>query len=302
MTRAFPASLSAVELQVLAHAVRETYMEIFPSRGVERRLDVLEPGSYVAITCSPKWGVDETLDLGARLIGRGFRVVPHIAAKMVRDQAHLREIMRRLAELGVESIFVPGGDAPQPLGPYATALELLRDIAGFDHRLWHIGVAAHPEGHPSVDAETLLRDLAAKQLFANYLVTQMCFDAGTLTAWLGLIRSRGITMPAWVGLPGAFDRSALLATSLRIGVGASLRFLRDRGKIARKLLGPKIYRPDALLYELAPALVKPEFGIAGFHLFSFNRVEQSENWRQQFVADCAAAQTGETSCDQRSTS
>jgi methylenetetrahydrofolate reductase (NADPH) len=221
---------------------------------------------------------------------------------MVRDQAHLQEIMRRLSDLGVESIFVPGGDAPRPLGPYATAFELLRDIAGFDHRLRHIGVAAHPEGHPSVDAETLLLALAAKQAHATYLVTQMCFDAGALAAWLGLIRTRGITMPAWIGLPGVFDRSALLAASLRIGVGASLRFLRDRGRIVRKLLGPKIYRPDALLYELAPRLAKPELGIAGFHLFSFNRVEQSENWRRQFVADCATDQTGEASCDQRSIS
>jgi methylenetetrahydrofolate reductase (NADPH) len=168
--------------------------------------------------------------------------------------------------------------------------------------LRHIGVAAHPEGHPSVDAETLLLALAAKQAHATYLVTQMCFDAGALAAWLGLIRTRGITMPAWIGLPGVFDRSALLAASLRIGVGASLRFLRDRGRIVRKLLGPKIYRPDALLYELAPRLAKPQLGIAGFHLFSFNRVEQSENWRRQFVADCATNQTGEASCDQRSIS
>jgi len=285
MARPLQAPLPTVECQALAHAVHETYMEIFPSPSIERRLDSLEPGSYVAVTCSPTRGVDETLDLTERLIGRGFRVVPHVAAKMVRGQGHLREIMRRLTDLSVESIFVPGGDAPRPLGPYVTALELLRDIAGFDHRLRHIGVAAHPEGHPAVDPETLLRELAAKQPYANYLVTQMCFDASALAAWLGLIRARGITMPAWIGLPGVFDRGALLAASIRIGVGASLRFLRDRGRIVRKLLGPGIYRPDALLFELAPHLAKPELGIAGFHLFSFNRVERSENWRRQFVAD-----------------
>jgi methylenetetrahydrofolate reductase (NADPH) len=91
-------------------------------------------------------------------------------------------------------------------------------------------------------------------------------------------------MPAWIGLPGVFDRSALLAASMRIGVGASLRFLRDRGRMVRKLFGPKTYHADMLLFELAPQLAKPELGIAGFHLFSFNRVEQSENWRRQFVA------------------
>ena len=277
--------LTEMERQALAHAVQETYMEIFPSPSIEQRLGVLEPNSYVAVTCSPARGVDVTLELCAHLIGRGFRVVPHIAAKMVRDHGHLQEIMRRIGAIGADSIFVPGGDAPHPLGQYATALQLLRDIAGLDHRLKHIGVGAHPEGHPAVDAESLLRELAAKQPFATYLVTQMCFDATALAAWLRMIRSRGITMTAWIGLPGVFDRAALLAASLRIGVGASLRMLRDRGRLVRRLLGPKIYRPDGFLNELAPTLAQPEAGIAGFHLFCFNRVEQSEAWRRQFVAD-----------------
>lgn len=277
-------SLPTVERRALAHAVHKTYMEIFPSPTIERQLHCLERGSYVAITCSPKHGVDETLNHAADLVRHKFRIVPHIAAKMVRSREHLREIMLRLADLGVDSIFVPGGDAPRPLGPYPTALDLLRDIASHGHQLRHVGVAAHPEGHPAVAPDVLLRELAAKQEFANYLVTQMCFDATVLTAWLRRIRANGITMPAWLGLPGVFDRTALLTASLRIGVGASLRFLRHRGGIVGKLLGPKAYRPDALLYELAPELAKPEQGIAGFHLFSFNRVEQSENWRRQFIA------------------
>lgn len=285
MAQPIQASLSDVERQALALAMHETYMEIFPSPSIEQRLDVLEPCSYVAVTCSPVRGVDVTLDLSERLVGRGFRVVPHIAAKMVRDHGHLQEIMRRLGDLGVESIFVPGGDAPRPLGEYATALQLLRAIAEFDHRLQHIGVAAHPEGHPAVDSESLLRELAAKQPYATYLVTQMCFDAAALAAWLRMIRDRGITMPAWIGLPGVFDRAALLAASLRIGVGASLRLLRDRGRLVRRLFGPKVYRPDMFLNEFAPRLAELEFGIAGFHLFCFNKVRESEDWRRQFIAD-----------------
>lgn len=284
MTSSSWARLSEMERQALAHAVHQSYMEVFPSPSVEHRLDVLEPRSYVAITCSPTHGVDATLDLTERVVRRGFRVVPHVAAKMVRDHRHLQQIMRRLGDLGVDSIFVPGGDAPRPLGPYATALELLRDIAVFDHRFRHIGVAAHPEGHPAVDSESLLRELAAKEPIANYLVTQMCFDAAALADWLRLIRGRGITMTAWIGLPGVFNRAALLSASLRIGVGASLRLLRDRGRLVGRLFGPKTYRPDAFLHELAPRLADPKLGIAGFHLFCFNRVEQSETWRRQFVA------------------
>lgn len=284
MTRPSPDRLPAAQRQALARAVHESYMEVFPSASVEHRLEVLEPRSYVAITCSPTHGVDATLELTGRVVRRGFRVVPHVAAKSVRDRGHLRDIVRRFGDLGVDSLFVPGGDAGRPLGPYATAAQLLRDLAALDHPFRHIGVAAHPEGHPSIDPETLLLELAAKQAVANYLVTQMCFDAGALAAWLRLIRGRGITMTAWIGLPGVFDRAALLAASLRIGVGASLRLLRDRGRLVGRLFGPKVYRPDAFLRELAPQLADPAQGVAGFHIFCFNRVEPSENWRRQYVA------------------
>jgi methylenetetrahydrofolate reductase (NADPH) len=253
MSRSLHSLPQEAERQALAYALQESYMEVFPSQSIEYKLDVLAPRSYVAITCSPTAGVDATLDLTARVVRRGFRVVPHIAAKMVRDRGHLQQIMHRVRDLGVDSIFVPGGDAPRPLGPYPTARHLLREIA-------------------------------AKQSYANYFVTQMCFDASVLAGWLRLVRSRGITMTAWIGLPGVLDRSALLAASIRIGVGASFRLLRDRGRMIRKLLGPKMYRPDKFLLELAPLLAQPEPGIAGFHLFCFNRVVQSEDWRRQFVA------------------
>lgn len=292
MTATAAAGLTAPQWRALAHAVRETYMEVFPSPSVEERLAVLEPGAWVAVTCSPTKGVEPTLELCTRLAARGFRLVPHIAARMVRDRAHLGEILSRIADLGIDSIFVPGGDAPQPLGSYARALDLLRDIADHDHRLRHVGVAAHPEGHPAVDDETLLRELAAKQAYANYLVTQMCFDAATLVGWLRAVRARGITLTAWLGLPGVFDRRALLAASLRIGVGASLRQLRHRGGLVGRLLGPGSYRPDPLLYGIAPALEDASLGVAGFHLFCFNAVAQSEDWRRRFVAGCQAHQTG----------
>ncbi len=270
---------------ILAASVREAYMEIFPTATIESRLDVLEPGSYVAVTCSPTKGVDETLQLSERLAKRGFKVVPHIAAKTVRDRSHLREIMARLADTPIVSIFVPGGDAAKAVGEYSAAYELLRDIADFDHRFAEIGVAAHPEGHPSVDGDELLRHLLMKQEYANYLVTQMCFDAGVLGRWLREIRAYGITMPAWFGLPGVSDRNTLLKTSLRIGVGDSLRYLKNRGGIAAQLLKSKSYRPDELLFALAPYLSDPTFGIGGHHIYCFNQVERTEQWRHDFLTE-----------------
>jgi len=279
--------VSDAQRLALAETVRQAYMEIFPTASVEATLDVLQPESYVAITCSPSKGVDETLAMAERLAQRGFKVVPHVAAKMVKDEAHLREIMARLDDMPVESIFVPGGDASRPVGKYSTALELLRDIAEFEHRFTNIGVAAHPEGHPAVSNDVLLDQLLKKQEFANYLVTQMCFDADIIGGWIREIREDGVTLPVWIGLPSVSDRSTLMKTSLRIGVGNSLRYLKNHSNIVVRLLKTKNYRPDDLLVDLAPHLADPLFDIHGHHIYCFNQVAAAEQWRHEFLADLA---------------
>ena len=277
--------LSEIERQALANSVHEAYMEIFPTDSIEEKLDVLEPNSFVAVTCSPSKGVEVTLDMSERIAARGFKVVPHVAAKMVRDRAHLREIMARLDDMPIMSLFVPGGDATKPAGVYETALDLLRDIADFDHRFEDIGVAGHPEGHPSVSDEVLLRELIKKQEFSNYLVTQMCFDADVIGSWIRRMRSAGVTLPVWLGLPGVSNRATLMTTSLRIGVGNSLRYLKNHGKIAMRLLKTRDYRPDKLLFGLAPYLSDPELDIRGHHIYCFNQVAKSEQWRNEFLAE-----------------
>jgi len=275
--------LEAKEKEVLAHTVHEAYMEVFPTDSIEEKLNVLEPGSYVAVTCSPTKGVDVTLDMCERLALRGFKVVPHIAARMVRDKAHLREIVAHLDDLPIISIFVPGGDAETPSGDYETALSLLRDMAELEHKFTEIGVAAHPEGHPAASDEDLIKALLDKQEVANYLVTQMCFDADLVGSWLRAIRERGVHLPAWLGLPGVADRGSLLKTSMRIGVGDSLRYLKKNSRVAAKLMLSNEYRPDDLLFDLAPYLADPEYNIEGHHVYCFNLVEKTEQWRHEFL-------------------
>jgi methylenetetrahydrofolate reductase (NADPH) len=275
---------SETERRALANSVHEAYMEIFPTDSVESKLEVLEPGAFVAVTCSPSKGVDVTLDMSARIAARGFKVVPHVAAKMVKDETHLREIMARLDDMPIESLFVPGGDVSKPAGKYRKALDLLRDIAEFDHRFDAIGVAGHPEGHPAVTDDVLLEELLKKQEFSNYVVTQMCFNADIIGNWVHDIRDAGVTLPVWVGLPSVSNRISLMTTSLRIGVGNSLRYLKNHGNIAAQLLKTKEYRPDDLLVDLAPYISDPELNIQGHHIYCFNQVAKAEQWRHDFLA------------------
>jgi methylenetetrahydrofolate reductase (NADPH) len=268
---------------VLASMMRRAYLEIIPTRTIVERLAHLERHSYVAITCSPANGVEPTLDMVDELRAlpdeRRLYLIPHVAARVVRDKGHLREILARLDEAGVESVFVPGGDAEQPAGDYDCALDLLRDIAEIGHRFDYVGVAAHPEGHQLVGDAELLRLLKEKQKVANYLVTQMCFDPELLVRWLRSIRREGVTLPAWVGLPGVADFPKLIALSMRIGVGQSIRVLKKQKGLVRRMIAARPYQPDALLSGLQPYLDDPVLDIPGFHLFSFNDVERTERWR-----------------------
>lgn len=270
---------STQEHEALVRDLREAYMEVFPAPGIANQLKILEPNSYVAVTCSPAKGVDETLDLTETLIDAGFRVVPHVAARNVRDNAHLRRILQRLETLKIESLFVPGGDRQEPEGEFATALQLLSAIDAIGHNIREIGIAAHPEGHPDVDDDTLLDELKKKQALCQYMVTQMCFDADALGAWLHNVRSLGITLPVWIGLPGVIDRAKLIRTSFRIGVGESLRFLRGKPKVAAQLMKSSVYKPDDLVMKLAKYQADPGNSIAGYHLFCFNQVDETEQWR-----------------------
>lgn len=269
--------------QVLAGMMGQAYLEVIPTKTIVDRLVHLPQHSYLSITCSPATGVGPTLDMVDELRAlpeeRQLKLVPHIAARVVRDKGHLREILARLDEAEIESVFVPGGDAVKPAGDYDCSLDLLRDIADIGHTFEDVGVAAHPEGHPLVDNDELLRLLKEKQQYANYLVTQMCFDSDVMISWLRTIREAGVTLPAWLGLPGVAEIPKLISLSLKIGVGQSVNVLRKQKGLVRKIISAKPYQPDDLLAGLVPYLDDPVLDIPGFHLFSFNNVEKTERWR-----------------------
>lgn len=269
--------------QNLARLLEQAYLEVFPTRTILDRLIHIPRHSYVAITCSPVHGLEPTLELMEKLRAlpeeRQLKLIPHIAARMVRDKGHLREVVARIEAANVDSVFVPGGDAPKPVGQYTCALDLLRDMAEIGHDIKDIGIASHPEGHPLVDNRELLRFLLEKQQFATYMVTQMCFNPQAIVDWLRGIREAGVSLPAWLGLPGVANRSKLISLSLRIGVGQSLNILKKQKGLFRKMISAKPYQPDDLLAGLEPHLSDPELNIPGFHLFSFNDIERTERWR-----------------------
>ena len=73
----------------------------------------------------------------------------------------------------------------------------------------------------------------------------------------------------------------LLRTSLRIGLGESVRFLRGHAGWLRRLAFRRYYSPDKLLARLAPVFSDPAARIAGIHVYTFNELERTERWRRR---------------------
>ena len=256
-----------------------TQFEVLPlERSVELAEQLPQP-ERLTVTCSPRHGPDESVAIARRLRALGHDVTVHVAARMVRGRAHLDELLDGMAQADAD-LFLIGGDATPPLGPWSSAVDLLPLVAEHPQRPSEIGIAGYPEGHPLIESGTLADALEEKSALAGYITTQLCFDPEALLAWLRDTRERGVTLPVLVGLPGVVSRRRLLEMSVRIGVGPSLSFLRKQRGL-RKLLGPSTVTPDRVYDGLAPYLEDRELNIMGFHYYTFNQVVDTWKWERE---------------------
>jgi methylenetetrahydrofolate reductase (NADPH) len=233
----------------------------------------------VTVTTSPRKGLEPTLVLAEQLAGHGYTVVPHLAARHVRDRRHLAELAARLREAGASDVLVMAGDAEEPAGEFDGSLPLLRALAELGGPFRDVGITGYPESHAFISDEATIRSMFEKEEFATYIVSQICFDPHVTAAWVAAVWERGTHLPIHIGLPGAVPCPKLRRISERIGVGASLGLLPDAGN----------FDPDALVAGLEESLDRPRRNVGGFHVFTFNDLGGTERWRQRALAGVPAA-------------
>ena len=276
-------ALSRPQSAALATILRAPTFELVPLKNVLDQAAFLPAGATVSVTASPAKGIEATVALCEQLQALGFRAVPHLSARMVRDRAHLADLIAWLEGAGVDRAFIVGGDAKEP-GDFPDGRSLLREMADIGHPLAEIGIPCYPQGHSFIADAPLLEALRAKAAFASYMTTQLCFDPAAIRSWLAARRAEGITLPVHVGLPGVAEPQRLLAISARIGVADTHRFLvKNTQFIARLIRSGGFYRPDGLLEGLAPVIADPAMGIVDLHLYTFNAVDVTERWRHGFL-------------------
>jgi len=268
-------------MSTLDALLRDPRYEVFPAKGTEQAVTEWVPrGMTVTVTASPVKGLDPTIDLTEKLAARGYRVVPHLAARSVTGEDHLADIVGRLKACGVDDVFVPGGDATRPAGPFDSALPLLERLAEMGNPFARIGITGYPESHPKINDDITIQSMWDKRKYASYIVSNVCFDPAGIGRWIQRIRARGVTLPLYVGLAGPAERTRLVRMAAVAGATESARFIgRHPGWILRFWV-PGGYSPDRLLERAAGVVTAPGSGVAGLHLFTFNQLQLSEQWRR----------------------
>ena len=279
---------ASVEEGVAALLATPRY-ELMPFDSFGEQLAYLPEGATITITASPTLELEATFDWTEKAAARGFEVVPHVAARYVRDEDHLEEIAQRLVEAGVTDIFVPGGDREEPIGEFDSAFALLAALDDLGYAFDEVGITGYPEGHPFLSEETLAESMATKAPYATYVATQLCYDPDAIRTWIEDVRTRGIDLPMEIGIPGVMKYQRLLGISQKVGVGDSVRFLRKTTGVVdfvRRLVGSRgKYTPDSVVEGIAPYADDPEYGIRGIHIYTFNQVPDTESWRRAKLSE-----------------
>jgi len=282
------ASLSKEQRAALSAVVANAKYELIPLKNVRDQAAALPPKSRATVTASPQHGIETTFDVSEYVAGLGHEVTPHLSAHMIRDRAHLKDLLDRARGIGLKHAFIVGGDAKDSGGEFHNGLALLRAMQEVGHPFDDIGVPSYPEGHVDIADDVLMQALKDKQQYAKQTTTQMSFNPGAVSTWVDTIRAEGVTLPIYLGVPGVLELTKLMTIAARIGVGASASFLSKNMGLVGALVRPGSFGADTFLKSLADTMANPASRIVGLHIFTMNQVPATAEWHRKLKDELSA--------------
>ncbi|WJR79182.1 methylenetetrahydrofolate reductase [Bradyrhizobium sp. NP1] len=269
-------------------------MRVFSTEVVrpnQRELDALGdilPRTTQIFVASPPGHPYSRLVETARLVHRaGFEPIPHVAARSYESLEALDDFIARICgEAGVRRVLVIGGDVDRPAGPFPEANAVIESDLLQHHGIQEVAVSAYPDGHPKLSDESLtialrrkLKSLAERNLRAK-IVSQFCFEADRIAAWVKSLRMADINVPISVGLAGPTSIRKLARFALMCGVRNSFKAALA-GK-ARSLLGET--SPGQIIRHLGMVYDPSMLGQISIHFFSYGGLLRTAKWATEFQA------------------
>ncbi|HWC12321.1 MAG TPA: methylenetetrahydrofolate reductase, partial [Acidimicrobiales bacterium] len=234
-------------------------------------LEVLKP-SFVSVTYGAGGSTRErTHDLVVSINRTTTMTAMAHLTCAAHNRGELCEIVTRYRDAGVENILALGGDPPAgldlPPGELHHAVELVdlvQEVGPFC-----VGVAAHPELHPSSPDRKTDRDfLAAKLARADFAITQFFFRTGDYLGMLDDLVERGMEKPVIPGIMPVTNLSSIQRMAKLSGAAVPPEVVERVEAVADD--------PDAVRrvgVEMATELCQEllDAGAPGLHFYTLNR-------------------------------
>jgi methylenetetrahydrofolate reductase (NADPH) len=251
---------------------------------------ILAEGTTVNVTFLPGTDPVDTIDVAKRLRDAGLVPVPHIAARSLTSKEQLADLVADMtSRANVDEVLVIGGGVTNPVGEFASTMEVLETGILQKAGIRKIGVSGHPEDSPDINDNQLAEALAWKNDYAKkeglelYIETQFCFDADAVVAWEKRIRADGNMLPIRIGIPGPATIKTLFRFAQISGIGPSMRFIAKQARNVTKLL--TVQSPHLLIAGLAEAMANdPETKLNHFHYYPFGGVAKTAVWASQVAS------------------
>lgn len=245
----------------------------------------IAPGTRVNVTFLGNEDLPMRVTAAQAVTELGFVPVPHVSARRLSSEDEFLEFLTALRDqVGATHLFAVGGDPAEPMGPYASSLELIQSGRPKELGFTDISIAGYPEGHPDISEDQLWsaiegKDAALKEQGLNgTILTQFGFDVDPVFTWIEEVRRRGIDLPIRIGVPGPAGIKRLLTYAKRFGVSTSAGIAKKYGFSLTNLLGTA--GPEKMISALDAGLT-PAHGDVKLHFYTFGGMKTTAEWIQE---------------------
>lgn len=228
--------------------------------------------SFMSVTYGAGGGTSKyTVDIASGLMrDYGVTALAHLSC-VTSTKEHVRSMVERLKENGIENILALRGDIPadgRVEHDYRYASELICDLKSMGD--FCIGGACYPEGHvESRNKEEDLIHLKEKvDAGCDFLTTQMFFDNDIFYNFLYRVRDKGITTPVIAGIMPVTNAKQIKRICSMSGTILPARFKAIADKFGDN---PAAMRQAGVAYATEQIIDLIANGVHAVHIYSMNK-------------------------------